>query len=1484
MTSPSLGSARRLFRNASPWVALALAAMFALPAASAVNAHGAAFAGAPPSAALPRTLPTHALVLPKSPTHSSGPTLAPHPSSGPVASGRGTFFTTASIPNPPPGSVPCLANYFATTTCANTTNDPSLNYTSDGTLAVAYTAYTNASQCANVSGSTLAQVGFSTSSNNGTTWSTPIYLGNPDCSVASDFPDAWTPSLTSLANGTLVLAYIEFNVTAYTQIPASLEYGDGWGPYGYRVPTDRLVVTESYDDGSTWTNPTVLNSSSNPGLNASAFAPERPWVTATGQTVYVAWMNYSAGPEFGGSVASGWVHLKVSTDGGATWGATKDLRSVASSSGSFSFNPTLAIGAAGALLVTYGTNVTFDAFNYSFDADVEVASSTNNGTSFTYGVAAHTVPVDYYNYPHTPFIDPSPQIAYAPSTGQVLVTYSAAVPTEVCYSYGCYLNFEPEVFVANSSDGGATWSADHIAAPELNGNGQGFSLYNPSIAVGPTGTVYLEMSYVNGSLCGPTIYGSYCGEQSQVFAWSNDNGATFSSAVEISGNMSVLPVYPDGEYDTLLTVGTGVYVGWTINLCIGALVAYCDWPGYPGNGITEVQVSGLFEGTGFDLNFTETGLVASTVWDVSVVGNLRSAAAPTPLQVTGVPDGYNASWVIGNPPAGYGIRYFGAPSLASPAVITANTTVTETFTEQVLVNITSTPYIPGADQFTSTYCGNPIVWDSPHCPEINYNITPDPGPDWVAVGASVVLNVTNQSQWCPPGFCYFTELNLSFESWTGNGAGSINTSANYTSVVANSPINETANFDVTGWCYVEKDPPFFSYDSCWKQNSSIAFHESGLPAGQNWTVSVQGSGVVSTVSSNSSWIYVSGAATSKIGFYYIWTIPAGGGEYWVGTGTPSSPVELPIDGIVDVQFVKEMPSASVFPLFVNQTGLPPGSNWSLTIAGNGFGVLGNATSFALRGGSYALNASPMFLTNGTAYYANQVSTTPLVENGTVTNYTTPASVAIDGPTLAQFAFTPAYYTTVTAGTGGSVNASSQWVQASRSLHLNATPNAGYAFIGWTGDGLGAVNSSHSAITVTPSGPVTEFAAFVRLPPSTWTVTVKEVGLPTTLPFTVGLGTEAYTGNGTFHVSGLASGNYTVRVGFVYLNSSNLTRFLPTLTESSYASNAGGALEIASDGFVNVTFAPQYLLTLSSTGNGTIAPAAGTFWETPSSVVTVSAMPDPHYRFVGWNGSGVGSIDSAARSITLTLGGPVWETGQFLWAPTPAPKTYNLTVTEQGLPGRAAWAATVGTIGAQGSGSGLTIAGLNGSYTLVVPPVYVGTGTRYVANATSVTASLAVSVAANQSLSVSFTEQFLVTVTNGSGGTVSAIPTSGGWVNAGASVTLSATPVNASYVFSNWSGTGDGSYTGTVASTTLTVNGPITEGASFAPVYPVKSTGSATAGEPLAFGLLAVLLVVGLLIGYLVFRRRPAPPSSASSADDDRTTDGDGDPGEEPGAP
>jgi Pectate lyase superfamily protein/Divergent InlB B-repeat domain len=76
----------------------------------------------------------------------------------------------------------------------------------------------------------------------------------------------------------------------------------------------------------------------------------------------------------------------------------------------------------------------------------------------------------------------------------------------------------------------------------------------------------------------------------------------------------------------------------------------------------------------------------------------------------------------------------------------------------------------------------------------------------------------------------------------------------------------------------------------------------------------------------------------------------------------------------------------------------------------------------------------------------------------------------------------------------------------------------------------------------------------------------------------------------------------------------------------------------------------------------------------------------------------------------------------------------------------------------------------------------------------------------------FTTNYSLTMDAGPGGSVS--PTSL-WTNSGESLTITATP-NAGYIFSNWSGSGAGAYSGNSSAASVTTDGPITETASFQP--------------------------------------------------------------------
>ena len=106
----------------------------------------------------------------------------------------------------------------------------------------------------------------------------------------------------------------------------------------------------------------------------------------------------------------------------------------------------------------------------------------------------------------------------------------------------------------------------------------------------------------------------------------------------------------------------------------------------------------------------------------------------------------------------------------------------------------------------------------------------------------------------------------------------------------------------------------------------------------------------------------------------------------------------------------------------------------------------------------------------------------------------------------------------------------------------------------------------------------------------------------------------------------------------------------------------------------------------------------------------------------------------------------------------------------------------------------------------------GTGIRYVWTRWSDNSAIShtVTPTTNKTYTATFKKQYYLTMTHGTGGTVS--PGSG-WRDSGVTVSITATP-STGYSFSNWAGTGTGSYSGTTNPGSITMGGPITEAATF----------------------------------------------------------------------
>jgi Divergent InlB B-repeat domain len=1469
-----LGSA--LLLNATPFAGSAAGSIATVPTATSVTG--------------PAPTDHQAVGQPTATGAASGAPLAPRPAGNPPATGRGTFMDTQTLAPVAPSNLSCVSFYYnPSATCLNTTFDPSINITGSGTIGVAYTAFTNYTKYTNCPGlpsmtnNTFMDVAFQ-SSTNGTAWSSPVYLGNEDCAMAANVTSAWQPSLTSLSNGTFVVAYIVTGTVSCAGILVC-EVASPPDLYPDAQAYNALVVQKSYTGGASWTAPQVITQNVDPyatpgdqycpttGANISSpNASYVPSIAARGNDVYLAWENLSF---MGCDGYTAGVHYVYSTNGGTSWSTPVAFPTFAGSDfgvvTNFSTEPDVIAASNGQVYVAYSTGFNYTiitkcvgpvCFGFSEDTmDVMVANATAGTGTFTVRVAAwnqgfelgSTGPFNNYN----DYSGLTPRIAYNGVTGQLYLVYNDENWIIYYPCSGCYGLYPVYPTVFSNSSNGVNWSSPTYVGHLVPAGGgtlyQYAGTWQPTISVDHNGTIDVSMLFFNDTL--------YPGDAAEVGLNSTDNGASWNGPFP----MSSVPMtyYNDaylGDYGSSTVAPSGqTYYAWTGSQCPTS-ATFCDFlsPGNPESN-TSVAVSWAFQGTGLTLSFKETNLTAGARWSASLDGNTRSGLAGTTLSVSGVPASDPLAWSIPWVNSSYGVAWL--PSAAPtnptpPAPFTSNSTLTFTFVENVLLNVLVNPALDYYYFVASAY------------PESTYSMSPYPGAYWYPVNASVSLTVSNQAISCT-AFCDYA--NLSWIGWSGTGIGSVNTNATNITVTLGSAVNETANYLWNSYCYGNAGT--LQCDST--EGYPVTYHETGLPAGTAWNVTtVANATAIGTEVNTSATPYVNATIGQTPASYTVWTVPAANGKVWVPTSTdPVSPIEEPLQSLVNVSYSLVDPSTQSFAANFSETGLPNETAWSLDVGNSSYAVNGGSLTVSVGGGvSTALNGSPVYTENGVGYYAASVSVLPYVMNTTWQNTTAlPDGYTFDGPARVVVHYEPMFWLSVSASGGGNVSTPSRWVQTGAAVTLTATADPGEHFLDWTGAGAGATTAgqSHNAtVTIHPTGPVSEFATFRPNPAPTWNVTVRAVGLPLGASFEFTLGNVSFeTTNSSFDVPGLTNGTYAFAAVDSYATDANGSRWVPVSWNGSFGAASALGFSIQGDGSIQVNFSAEYALTVSSTPDGTVTPASylGTTWVDAGSSISLTATPSYHYKFVGWNASGAGSVVATTPTIGFEPTGPVWESATFEYRVFPPPATYSLNVTETGLPTDTPWDVSAGAANASASGAGAThlLIGLNGSYMLTLAPVYTALGTRYVANGS---APLAVTVTANQSASVVFTAEYALTVAGGTGGSVSNGGTT--WEATGASVTLTATPASG-YTFVSWNGT----TASTSATLTVTASGPVNETASFAPVVAKHSSASSTAGQATALGLLVALLVVGLIVGLVLGRRGGGPGSNAPSDENSAPTDG-----------
>jgi hypothetical protein len=1426
--------------------AVGLAAIMVLSAAvaSALVVSAAPAAGGAPT--VPASSPLSTAAAPSVGPHAASPPPAP-------SSGRGSFWLNQPVPNQKNGT----CDYYY---CVNDTGNPSIAANSYGVMLTASTAFTNLSACSASGNLTETEIEISASTTPGGPFGAPTYLNDPGCQDAANYTSAMYPALTTLPNGTFVLAFVEYNMTL-GYVCNDWDYFPALGPC--YIPLDRLVVSESFNNGTTWTPGQVIVAVNNTALNTTAPIPAQVAIASFGDTVYVSWSNWT-NPCFNAlfgctGMPSTGVNLVVSNNSGATFGTPIVLPTVPGAwiggNSSVAYAPQLAVSSTGELYVAYASNLTADmntfcqptgcGFLYGSDdlyslMSIEVASSTNNGTSFNLSTAGPAVPV-YYNGLDTwswgtTEVSPEPAITVSPSTGEVFVAYTGGEFGTLCYTFGCYYygydDFEG-LWVVNSTDGGTTWSAPLAIGDNLigiNGASSFAYLFTPSIGVGANNTIYIDAGYANDSVCQ-----FFCGLWTDVIFVSTDGGASFPSFFQPAASIVSTWDYPlwDG-FDTSMTVYGGVpFIAWSWQYCPNPITFYCY---FGGPGASQVVVSSPFTGAGVTVTFNETGISGTGNWSISLEGNVRAGAWGQNLSVSGVPTHYNLTWDVLPVASGkYGIEYVGNSTPLSPGNFTTSSVVSVDFQEYVQFIVTT---VPGAmSTYYPFYCyqGGFTYYD--YC--TNADVTPTPGLSWLPAGTSVSYGVYIATL---PTNCFFCE-NLSFQAWTGSGWGSWNGSTPNGTTVLHGPVNETASFQLVSACYV----------SCFNLSYIYTFHETGLPANTTWEVTL---GNVTNTSSNQSLTFL--ASYGPLPFT-IWVVPHNATYEYVGTADVPSPIAAVQGSNVTVTFRLVPIDSQSFAATFGESGVPPSaSGWGLELGGSDYGIPLAGSTFVLPGASSrTINASAVYGNAGSGAHVTSFEVFPDIVGASSYNVAPGGSLTVDAPTTIVAEYVAEYWLDVPAPANGTINQTSQWVNSGSSVTLTATPNAGYAFVGWSGSGAGSKTSSASTIKVAPTGPVTEIATFAFVP-VTYTVTVSATGLPAGTDFTFQLGATTYTGASPITISRVAPGTYPISSPTVVPNGTAGTEYTVTGLTSSLPL-AAGQLTVNAAGTVSVTFSTFYELTMNPAVNGTVSPVAGTSWIAAGGSVTITATPNTGFELVNWVGTGSGSYSGTSLSVPLTMSGPISEAATFQLIPPVVTPTFNLVLTPSGLPSGQVWSATIGSQSVTGSGK-LTLTGLNGTYTVTVATVSPSAGTEFVPASSG---SYSLGVLNATSYTVVFSTLYQVTVDSSSGGVVT--PASG-WVASGGQLALTATAA-AGYVFANWSGTGSGAYSGPEAGPTVTVSAPITEFATFT-LAPTTSASSSSGNILVPIAALAALLVVGLVVGLAIARaggRRPPPMAPAEQA-------------------
>ncbi len=230
-----------------------------------------------------------------------------------------------------------------------------------------------------------------------------------------------------------------------------------------------------------------------------------------------------------------------------------------------------------------------------------------------------------------------------------------------------------------------------------------------------------------------------------------------------------------------------------------------------------------------------------------------------------------------------------------------------------------------------------------------------------------------------------------------------------------------------------------------------------------------------------------------------------------------------------------------------------------------------------------------------------------------------ASVTMNGNAQLTWQWASDYWLETAEVGDGQVSVVSGWQPSGTVVALQALPDAGATFLGWSGDtnGCQVIGSALSVTMDRARGPITaQFSSPSTTPVYTLTVASSETGVNPTP------GSYLYTSGSVVNCSAALTtlgGTQTVCTGWA-------------LSDGTSGEGSSVAVSLHGDRTVSWSWKRRYELVTAALGPGTVTPSA---WLDAGSTVTLTALPEEQSAFIGWEGDLEGLAPSGT-SLTLTV--------------------------------------------------------------------------------------------------------------------------------------------------------------------------------------------------------------------------------------------------------